>query len=211
MHGSAQNAHAIYILGDWFDAWVGEDLDKNFQQEIFQELRVLVQKFQTKFYFMGGNRDFLIPQKLLNSIPCERITDPFITLIHGVATLLTHGDQYCIHDKGYLRYRSVAQHPITRSIFLKLPKKVRYVIAQKLRAQSQAYQKNKSLAILDVENDEMIKLAQKHQVQQIIHGHVHRPSHHHHQSVERYVLGDWHQHSYYVRCEPNKTELVYFE
>lgn len=211
MHGPAQNAHAIYILGDWFDAWVGADLDSHFQEAIFNELRVLVEKFHTKFYFMSGNRDFLITQKLLDSIPCERIPDPYITFIHGTKTLLTHGDQYCIHDKGYLRYRAVAQHSITRSLFLKLPKTIRLRIAQKLREKSQVYQKNKSLAVLDVENEEMIKLAHKYQVKQIIHGHVHRPKHHHHQNVERYVLGDWHQHSYYLRSEQDKNTLVYFD
>lgn len=198
LNGPAQGAKALYILGDLFDVWVGQDIHTEFQQSIQQALSEVVKR-GTEVYFMNGNRDFLMQNAYLKAAGIKRLSDPTIIELYGTPTLLMHGDTLCTQDKAYQRFRRIAQNPITRFIFLCLPKSKRDNISKKLRAKSQQYQKTQSLSILDVTEDAVNKTMRQYQVSQLIHGHVHRPNIHDVNSgvkgSKRFVLGDWHDHA----------------
>lgn len=214
LQGPAKGIQALYILGDLFDVWVGQDIHTEFQQTILTALAEVV-KTGTKVYFMHGNRDFLMQNDYLQAAGIERLQDPTVINLHGTPTLLMHGDTLCTQDKAYQRFRLIAQNPITRWLFLRLPIKSRDNISKKLRAKSQQYQKSQSLTILDVTEVAVEQAMRKHQVTQLIHGHVHRPNIHDascdSQLGKRLVLGDWHKQASYILSTPAKTILATFE
>lgn len=214
LNGPVKDAKALYILGDLFDVFVGKDLHTEFQQSIQQALADVVNR-GTPVYFMNGNRDFLIQNDYLKAAGIQRISDPTIIDLQGVPTLLMHGDTLCTQDKAYQRFRRIAQNPITRFIFMRLPKKTRDNISKKLRAKSQQYQKSQSMTILDVTQEAVSEAFRKHKVSQLIHGHVHRPNIHDHQvagkACKRLVLGDWHHHASLIISTPEGNDLMTYD
>lgn len=213
LKGPAQSAHSLYILGDFFDYYVGTDVNTDFQEAMFTALRTLAQN-GTQLFFISGNRDFLISSQALKKAQCQKLADPSFISLYGVPTLLTHGDKLCTEDIAYQRYRLIAQNPITRFLFLLLPKKIRQKIAQKLRLKSQRYQRDQTASLLDVTPASVDELIMKKQVKQLIHGHVHQPQIYTHpilgEKVKRVVLGDWHESCCFVVCTPEKTSLASF-
>ena len=214
LEGPARDASAIYILGDWFDVWVGEDLLPAYFPALRQALSQLKAR-NIELYFIAGNRDFLISTSFLNEIGVKRLKDQTVIDLFGTKTLLMHGDILCTQDKAYQLYRKFAQHPLTRRIFLMLPRKMREKIAQKLRHKSREYQQDKPLSILDVDPQAVETVFAEHQVEQLIHGHVHRPKIHileiDNHSVQRLVLGDWKKDSAsYIQCTPEGCTLATF-
>ena len=212
--GPASQADALYILGDLFDVWVGDDLNPLFHEEINQILMPLKEK-RIPVYFMPGNRDFLISSPSLKKFNMIGLADRVVIDLHGIPTLLMHGDLLCTSDIAYQRYRKIAQHPLTKAFFLKLPKRLRQSIANSLRQNSQRYQKNQSLEILDVTQDAVIDEMHKARVLNLIHGHVHRAAFHdlkiHHEPAQRAVLGDWHEDSgSVIISSPGKMTLASF-
>lgn len=214
LEGPAKGAKALYILGDLFDVWVGKDIHTQFQEIIKTALNNVV-KDGTQVFFMHGNRDFLIQNDYLTAAGITRLKDPTIIDLHGTPTLLMHGDTLCTQDKAYQRFRRVAQNPLTRFIFMLLSKNMRDNISKKLRAKSQQYQKTQNLSILDVTEDAVTDAFKRHQVTQLIHGHVHRPNiHEHHvagKACKRLVLGDWHRHASLIISTPDETRLATFD
>lgn len=204
LEGPVKGAKALYILGDLFDVWVGQDIHREFQATIQQALAKVV-KSGTPVYFMNGNRDFLMQNAYLKAAGIERLEDPTLIDLHGTPTLLMHGDTLCTQDKAYQRFRRIAQNPITKFLFLSLPKKKRDTISKKLRAKSQQYQKTQSLTILDVTEEAVKNVMNKHNVSQLIHGHVHRPNIHDH---KRFVLGDWHDKGSLIISTPEENCLA---
>lgn len=193
LQGPAAYAKELYILGDLFDAWVGADINRDFQNQIQTALNQLKQK-GVDLYYMAGNRDFLMEQHFIQAAGCKKLSDPTIISLHGIKTLLTHGDTLCTQDITYQRYRRVAQHPLTRFLFLHFPKTIRQNIGKKLRMKSQQYQQGQSFEILDVCKVTVQKTMAKQNIKQLIHGHVHRPALHHVNLLypaKRAVLGDW--------------------
>lgn len=194
LQGPALTAKAVYVLGDLFDVWVGEDLSPPFHSDLLNAFNALTQN-NIALYFMPGNRDFLISRSFLAKMSATRLEDRSIIDLHGVPTLLMHGDLLCTQDKGYQQYRKVAQHPLTRFLFLKLPRQARDKIAKKLREKSKTYQQAKPLSILDVDNRAVIQEMRQVNVKQLIHGHVHRSALHdleiNNTVAKRAVLGDW--------------------
>jgi UDP-2,3-diacylglucosamine hydrolase len=205
--GPAQHAKVLYILGDLFDVWVGEDLNTDFQIEIQKALIGLSEK-GIGLFFIAGNRDFLIQARYLQKAGCKRLPDPTIINLHGTPTLITHGDKLCTQDIAYQRYRRVAQHPITRFLFMCLPKKTRQRIGQQLREKSQRYQKQQDVRILDVFLPTVDQWFTQYQVKQMIHGHVHRPAIHESGANKRLVLGDWHKKISYIESTPEGIQLL---
>jgi len=214
LKGPVKGAQALYILGDLFDVWVGQDIHTAFQLSIQQALSAVV-KNGTAVYFMNGNRDFLMQNAYLTAVGIKRLTDPTIIDLYGTPTLLMHGDSLCTEDKAYQRFRRVAQNPITRFLFMCLPKKMRDNISKKLRAKSQQYQKTQSLTILDVTEVAVHKVMRQHQVSQLIHGHVHRPNIHEVNSgakgSKRLVLGDWHDKASLIISTPEGNSLATYD
>ncbi len=214
LKGPVKGAKALYILGDLFDVWVGQDIHTEFQQFIQQALQDVVNS-GTDVYFMNGNRDFLMQNAYLKAAGIKRLTDPTVISLFGTPTLLMHGDTLCTQDKAYQRFRLIAQNPITRFIFLCLPKAKRDNISKKLRAKSQQYQKTQSMTILDVTEEAVNKAMRQHQVSQLIHGHVHRPNIHDVASgikgSKRLVLGDWHHHASLIISTPEANSLATYD
>ncbi|MBS0288525.1 MAG: UDP-2,3-diacylglucosamine diphosphatase [Proteobacteria bacterium] len=213
LQGPAKQAQTIYILGDLFDVWVGQDIHAHFYDKIAIQLKKLTDK-GIYIYFMAGNRDFLLQKSFLKHAGIQKIPDPTLIDLYGKPTLLTHGDKLCTQDIAYQRYRKIAQHPLTKMIFLKLPKRIRANIANKLRLKSQQYQRNQSLSILDVCQDSALSLMQQYKVKQLIHGHVHRPCFHEmrilNTKANRFVLGDWHKHASFIISTPTQISLATF-
>jgi len=214
LEGPAREAEALYILGDLFDVWVGNDIDIAFQKKVQHALKTLSSQ-GIKLYFINGNRDFLLSNAFLKEAGCQKLNDPTIIDLHGTPTLLTHGDKLCTQDIAYQRYRCIAQHPLTRFIFLKLPKKTRENISQKLRQKSQQYQRGQETTILDVSLDAVDKLMDRYKVTQMIHGHVHRPKIHtlsiNEKAASRIVLGDWYTTGSVIVSKPTGTVLAIYE
>ena len=182
-------AHAIYLLGDIFDAWLGDDLHHTFPNTT----QALIQaSTQTNIYFLAGNHDFLIGQDYLKRTHMHRLSDPTVIDVFGENVLVTHGDLLCSDDIGYQRFRQVIQHTITKRCFLKLPLAWRKRVAKQLQRNSRSQTAKKSSAQMDVCEATLEKWAQTHQVKTVVHGHTHKPGKHLHKGIQRYVLGAWH-------------------
>jgi len=211
LQGPALFAERIFILGDLFDAWVGKDVNKDFQEFIKGALKNLSEK-GIKLFFMAGNRDFLIQHSFLKEAGIKRISDPTIIQLHGIPTLLTHGDRLCTQDIAYQRYRRIAQNPFTRFLFLSLPRRMRQNIGQKLRQKSRQYQQTQDIQILDVSLDAVETCMKRYKVPQLIHGHVHRPNIHDVKlegaKGKRLVMGDWHTEASLLISTPTETSLA---
>ncbi|MGD9592602.1 MAG: UDP-2,3-diacylglucosamine diphosphatase [Candidatus Berkiella sp.] len=210
LQGPALMADKIYVLGDLFDVWVGHDVQTAFHDLIASAFKALADK-GIDLYFMAGNRDFLIESKFLQKAGFEKLPDPCIIQLHGKPFLLSHGDKLCTQDVAYQRYRKIAQHPITKSLFLLLPKKMRTRIAHKLRSKSQQHQSGQHKEILDVCPQTVDQMMIDYNVKYMLHGHVHRPQFHHitlcNQQAMRFVLGDWHHKASLIFCTEDKICL----
>jgi UDP-2,3-diacylglucosamine hydrolase len=205
--GPAQTASKLYILGDLFDVWVGEDLNIDFQCTI-QDILAQLAKKGVELFFMGGNRDFLVNERYLKKAHCQKLTDPTIINLHNIPTLLTHGDKLCTQDIAYQRYRMIAQNPLVRFLFLRLPKKTRQRIGQQLREKSRRYQQQQDSHILDVHLPTVDAWFSRYNVKQMIHGHVHRPAVHESATNKRLVLGDWFGKISYIQSSSEQIALI---
>lgn len=186
---------AIYILGDLFDAWIGDDEDTPFHREVIAALRNATQK-GLPIYFIWGNRDFLISEKFLQATGCQKLKDEEKIQLYGTSVLLMHGDSLCTNDIGYLRVRRMSRIPMIQRLFLLMPLRWRRKMRDKARAQSQQTTRDKPMYILDVVGDTVEKIMSKHQVSYLVHGHTHMPGVHvfdlDKKPAMRFVLGAWH-------------------
>ena len=205
-------AKTLYILGDLFEYWIGADLANPFIDEIAASLLELSEAHGIKTYFMPGNRDFLIDNKFCQRCGMELLSDPSCVTIDQQQVLLMHGDSLCTQDKWYQRYRRLARHPLTRFLFLASPRKLRQLIADKLRQQSKQMTAGKSHQVLDVDDGAVRQVMAKHQVNILIHGHTHRPAVHtwidDGKRCKRIVLGDWGRHNWVLRTNEKGMQLV---
>ena len=188
---------ALYILGDLFDAWLGDDDPSDFAQQIKSQLKWLCDAGVT-VYFMPGNRDFMLGERFASDVGLNLLADETVINLNGKRTLLMHGDTLCTDDTDYLRYRTLIQHPLSKFILRHLPLALRMRIARKLRAGSASKRPNltpQRLRQMDVQHPAVVSVMQKHNVQRLIHGHTHRAAIHsfcvNDKPAERVVLGDW--------------------
>jgi len=211
---AARKASQLYILGDWFDVWLGSDIHTDFHQSIQDALKPLADA-GVKLFFMSGNRDFLISSSFLKEAGCQKLSDPTCIDLYGTPTLLTHGDKLCTEDKIYQRYRRIVQHPFSRFLFLRLPHRTRQNIGNKLREKSRKYQEGQSATILDVSQSAVEKMMRLYNVNQMIHGHVHRPKVHSFmlgdKPAKRLVLGDWGAHGSLIISTADQNKLTLFD
>lgn len=187
---------ALYILGDLFEAWIGDDDHSLFHHSIIQALKLVTQK-GVPIYFMRGNRDFLIGKKFLRATGCQLLPDEKKIMLYGTPLLLMHGDTLCTHDMAYLKWRKKARNPILHTLlFLSLPLRLRRRFANKMRTKSTRHTQSVTAEMMDVTQDDVMKVMQKHHVQTLIHGHTHRPDVHrftiNQTPAERIVLAPWH-------------------
>lgn len=192
----AKKAQALYILGDFFEAWVGIVYNDVHDTQIMEALKVYTQTIGP-VYFIRGNRDFLIDQSFTNKTGCKIIADPTVIEHQGKRVVLTHGDQLCTLDIAYQRFRRVVRHPFMQWVFLNLPLFVRQTIANLLR--SNAVHRSYPTPILnprfDVTPTAVNQILRDHHAHELIHGHTHHAKIHHFTldgtPAQRMVLGDW--------------------
>lgn len=194
LDNQARDADALYILGDFFEVWVGDDDDAPFARTIVERLREY-RDTGTPLYFMHGNRDFLVGQQFAQATGAVLLTDPTVIELHGTPILLMHGDSLCTKDTEYMAFRQQARSSQWQQGLLSQPLEARRALAMQLRQQSKSMNSLKAEDIMDVTAEEVLKEMEAHKVRTLIHGHTHRPARHaievNGQAAERIVLGDW--------------------
>lgn len=187
-------ADALYILGDFFEAWIGDDGMDEFQQGIAKALHH-VSAGGTRVFLMHGNRDFLIGEDFCRLAGCELLAEGSTITLNGKPVLLLHGDSLCTRDERYQQLRKRLRNPATLWLLQHLPLGVRRSLAQKLRTASKAQTRSKPADIIDVTPEAVVQLMAERDVRTMIHGHTHRPARHDlmvdGHAAERFVLGDW--------------------
>lgn len=190
----ASRADALYILGDFFEVWLGDDNPDPLADEVSAALLSL-SRSGTAIYLMHGNRDFLIGRDFCRRSGCTLLRDPTVVELNGERVLLMHGDSLCIDDTGYMRMRRWLRNPVSLFILRNLPLQTRHRIGRRLRNESRQRTRYKALDITDVNQDEVVRVMREHRANTLIHGHTHRPAVHplevNGKAAQRIVLGDW--------------------
>jgi UDP-2,3-diacylglucosamine hydrolase len=210
----ARNAQALYILGDFFEAWVGDDnLAESFNQALAETLKSL-SAHGVAVYFLPGNRDFLVGANFAQAAGLTLLADPTRIDLLQVPTLLAHGDQFCTDDIAYQTFRAQVRDPAWQQDFLAQPLHQRLALAAALRERSEHAKADKKPEIMDVNNAAIRATLDAHPVKRIIHGHTHRPARHeikvNGQIVERWVLPDWYETGGYLACDVRGCRLLPF-
>ncbi len=205
---------ALYILGDFFEAWVGDDdLDLPFHAAIAASLRALSER-GTAIFFLAGNRDFLVGNRLAQAAGLTRLPDPVTIDVAETPTLLTHGDQFCTDDRAYQAFREQVRDPEWQKTFLAKPLRERREIALAIREQSEHAKAGKKPEIMDVNPEAVAQAYRRYHVTRIIHGHTHRPARHISQvdgiPRERWVLPDWYETGGYLACDAEGCRALPF-
>lgn len=195
LEGPARDAAAVYILGDLFESWIGDDVGMQiYAREVAGLTRLSAQGVPV--YFQHGNRDFMLGADLFELSGVRPLPDPCLIKLHGRATLISHGDLLCTDDRVYQRWRRFSRRRWAQWIFLHLPRARREKIAGGLRSGSDAAKRNKAENIMDVNPHAVRSLMAQHGVTQLIHGHTHRPGTYAVAlpigDAQRIVLPDWH-------------------
>jgi UDP-2,3-diacylglucosamine hydrolase len=192
----AASADALYILGDLFESWVGDDDEDAHREQICDALRALSGR-GVPCYVMHGNRDFLLQQGFEQRSGARLLVDPVVIDLPGERALLTHGDALCTADRPYQLLRAVVRQPVWQRRFLRLPLRVRRSLAQRARAGSRRHTRKSAGEIMDVDPHSVQAAMRACRVQLLIHGHTHRPAVHEFEldgvPARRIVLGAWHE------------------
>ena len=208
MQEQAPHAEKLYILGDLFDFWIGDDEQSDLISEVQQLIRHLTEQ-GVPCYFQHGNRDFLIGKKFANACGLTLLPTYQVIDLYGTPTLLCHGDTLCVDDVKYQHYRQKVHQKWRQWLFLHLPLKVRLKIAEKIRAKSRQDKQVKSTEIMDVNADFVQQMFAQFHVTQMIHGHTHRQKHHEiPPHFHRIVLGDWGETSSLLEVTPHSIEFI---
>lgn len=204
----AIQADALYILGDFFEVWIGDDDRNEFNEKIKTVLKNFTAK-GTPTYFMRGNRDFLIGKKFCEDTGCQLLKDPTLINLYGVPTLLVHGDSLCTQDTRHQKFRKIVNNAFIQNLFFILPLSWRRKIARNIREQSKKHSQKLAQEITDVTPTTLENLMKAHKARLLIHGHTHRPGMHtfnlNGQAAKRIVLGAWHDSGNIILiCQPDK-------
>jgi UDP-2,3-diacylglucosamine hydrolase len=202
--GPARAAGAVYILGDLFDAWLGDDqLREPVAAQVARELRAVAEA-GVHVAVMQGNRDFLLGERFGRAAGATLLPDEIVVDVEGTRTLLLHGDLLCTADASYQKYRAWTRSARVQRRMLALPYVARRAIARGLRGQSRRTSAMKPEAIMDVTEDAVVAAFRAHGVTRMVHGHTHRPARHvltvDGRTCERLVLADWYERGSYLEC-----------
>ena len=185
----ASKADQLFILGDLFNTWIGDDVSLLSYKAIIDILKDLSQS--TKVFVMVGNRDFLLSKQFESESGCKLISEPYLLQHNDDKFLLIHGDSLCTDDVNYQKLKRILRNPITQFIFLKLSKNIRLKLTGQLRKRSVEAQRYKTEELMDVNQKTTDLLMSNYKDFDLIHGHTHRQKTHIEEKYTRYVLGDW--------------------
>jgi UDP-2,3-diacylglucosamine hydrolase len=206
----ARDAEALYILGDLFEAWVGDDDPEPEKRRVVAALRQLSDA-GLPLYFMHGNRDFLVGERFAAESGCALLPDPTIVEFYGTPVILMHGDTLCTDDLDYQIFRRMVRGEEWQLHFLGKPVHHRLAMAQQARDASMKATGSKPAEIMDVSQETVEAVMRKHGIYTMVHGHTHRPAVHRFQvdghPATRIVLGDWHEQGSVLRWSPSGFSL----
>jgi len=206
----AAGAEALYILGDLFESWIGDDDPDPEKRRVVLALRQLT-KSGVPCYFMHGNRDFLLGARFARDTGCTPLADGTVVTIEGQKVLLLHGDLLCIDDHSYQRLRRIVRNPLVQLLFRQLPLQPRLAITDKVRAGSRRHTGRTAGEIMDVNDGAVAAMMKARSVDLLLHGHTHRPAIHsivvEGRPAKRIVLGDWDKQGSVLRWDRNGYEL----
>lgn len=201
----ALQAEALYILGDLFEFWIGDDDNQLFNCEILTLIQTVSKKIPV--FFMHGNRDFLIGKRFATVAGMQILPDPSVIDVYGQAVVLSHGDILCTDDIHHQKYRRIVSRASVQNIFQKIPLYFRRRIANSIRSQSKRHNRNSPRYITDINSTAAIELLEKNNCRLLIHGHTHRPGVHSiklaNSEAQRIVLGAWHDDCDYLQIHSN--------
>lgn len=200
----------LYILGDLFEAWVGDDSDDAHDRRAVAALRAVTER-GIPVQIMHGNRDFLLGDVFARASGCTLLADPAVIELGGDKILLMHGDTLCTDDHEYQQFRALVRNPAWQQQFLAKPLAERRAIAANLRETSRQRTGEKAAEIMDVNSRTVEETLRTHGVRCLVHGHTHRPAVHNltvdGEPAQRIVLGDWYEQGSVLRCNKHQLSL----
>ncbi|MBS0854528.1 MULTISPECIES: UDP-2,3-diacylglucosamine diphosphatase [unclassified Tatumella] len=206
----ATDCDALYILGDLFESWIGDDDPAPLHRQVAEALSAL----PVPVFFIHGNRDFLLGKAYASRSGMTLLAEETLLECYGQRVLIMHGDTLCTDDQGYQRFRQKVHQPWLQRVFLMLPLCLRQNIAARLRNDSQQANQSKSLQIMDVNQQAVEQVMERYRASVLIHGHTHRPEIHflqiNHQPAERAVLGAWHHQGSMIQLDASGVSLIAF-
>lgn len=203
----ASKADELYILGDLFDTWLGDDVSVDYYSETIKTLKNLTQT--TKIFIIHGNHDFLLSDKFTKSSNTHLIHSPYLLKTNYQNFILTHGDEFCTDDKKYQKFKKIIQHSITKFIILNLTKKLRLKLLKKIQQKSTKAKIKKNGVKMNVNQMQVDNFMKKYPNTNLIHGHTHKQNTHKKEQYTRYVLGDWNKdNGNYIKID---KKLSFFE
>ena len=209
LNESKETCTHLYILGDLFESWIGDDDNS----PLYNEIREALLSFTTngpETFFMHGNRDFLVGELFAKDTGISILPDPYTLEINGQKVVLSHGDFLCTDDKEYIDFRNQVREKDWQSNFLSKSLDERKQIAADLRTGSKEATSKKSKAITDVNEQSVLGFMNEHQPDLFIHGHTHRPNIHDVESSKRVVLGDWGSYGWVLNINDQDFDLEKF-
>ena len=218
LHKHSGECECLYILGDLFEVWIGDDESTPLTQTIADALKNFSDN-GSQIRVMHGNRDFLIGDDYAKQCGASLITDPYILQHPSGDILLMHGDTLCTDDTAYMQFRDMVRDPGWQGEFLSQSLEARREFARQARAESQKATFNKQSEIMDVNSEAVVAAMESHQQSTLLHGHTHRPHIHDvevsldspaAQKARRVVLGDWDKSGWYAELTANGLELHEF-
>ena len=208
--GPARQADALYILGDLFEAWIGDDDPSPYYAGMKQAIRELADS-GVPVFFMHGNRDFMIGERFAEESGVTLLQDPHPIELFGAKVLLSHGDSLCTDDVEYQKVRAMTRNPEWQAMMLTKSVEERMAFAQQARAQSMAHGEALDMEITDVNHDAVEGMIREHGCDVLLHGHTHRPAVHplrvDGRPVHRIVLGDWYEQGSMVEWDADGPRL----
>jgi len=206
----ARTADALYILGDLFEVWIGDDNPCPFHAYIAQQIKALSDS-GVPVYFIHGNRDFIIGKRFAKESGMTLLPEAMVVDLYGNNTLIMHGDSLCTLDVAYQKFRKKSRKKWWQTLMLALPLFVRKKMARDIRNKSTEKKQTIDLSIMDVTQSEVELVMQQFNVTRLIHGHTHRPDIHHFdvagQTFERIVLGDWYSQGSMLKVTAQDIDL----
>ena len=211
LRGPAREAEKLYILGDLFEFWIGDDDPDTTYAQVQTELKALTDS-GVPCFVLHGNRDFLLGERFCKRTGCRLLPDGSLIELYGQRIVLCHGDILCTDDHAYQRLRRIVRNPVIQGLLRLLPLKKRQRLAERMRQASRNHIQNSMNEIMDVNQHSVVEYMRKASVQWLVHGHTHRPAIHTQAlsstSGTRIVLGDWYQQGSVLSWSAQGYELL---